>query len=54
MLDTRQLSDRIEIADLLTTYTRAVDTGEWDLLDAVFTPDARRSRTPRTVRLTSG
>ena len=41
MLDTRQLSDRIEILDLLTTYTRAVDTGEWDLLDAVFTPDAR-------------
>jgi hypothetical protein len=41
VLDTRQLSDRIEIADLLTTYTRAVDTGEWDLLDAVFTPDAR-------------
>jgi hypothetical protein len=40
MLDARQLSDRIEIADLLTTYTRAVDTGEWDLLDAVFTPDA--------------
>jgi hypothetical protein len=41
MLDARQLSDRIEIADLLTTYTRAVDTGEWDLLDTVFTPDAR-------------
>jgi hypothetical protein len=41
MLDARQLSDRVEIADLLTTYTRAVDTGEWDLLDAVFTPDAR-------------
>ena len=41
MLDLRQLSDRIEIADLLTSYTRAVDTGDWDRLDAVFTPDAR-------------
>jgi hypothetical protein len=40
VLDTRQLSDRIEIADLLTRYTRAVDTGEWDLLDTVFTEDA--------------
>jgi hypothetical protein len=38
--DARQLSDRIEIADLLTSYTLAVDTGEWDLLDAVFTADA--------------
>jgi hypothetical protein len=41
VLDVRQLSDRIEIADLLTSYTRAVDTGDWDRLDAVFTTDAR-------------
>jgi SnoaL-like domain len=41
VLDARQLSDRIEIADLLTAYTLAVDTGLWDLLDMVFTPDAR-------------
>jgi hypothetical protein len=41
VLDVRQLSDRIEIADLLTSYTRAIDIGEWDLLDAVFTPDAQ-------------
>jgi hypothetical protein len=41
VLDLRQLSDRIEIADLLTSYTRAVDTGDWDRLDTVFTPDAR-------------
>ncbi|GIH68033.1 nuclear transport factor 2 family protein [Sphaerimonospora thailandensis] len=40
MLDVRQISDRIEIADLVTAYTRAIDTGEWDRLDAVFTPDA--------------
>jgi hypothetical protein len=30
----------MEIADLITSYTRAVDTGEWDRLDAVFTADA--------------
>lgn len=41
MLDVGQLADRIEIADLLTSYTRAVDTGDWDRLDLVFTPDAR-------------
>lgn len=39
-MDLRTLADRLEIDDLLTTYTRAIDTGEWDRLDAVFTPDA--------------
>ena len=41
MLDAQQLSDRIEIADLVTAYTRAIDTGDWDGLDEVFLPDAR-------------
>ncbi len=40
MLSQQQLSDRVEIADLLTRYTRAIDQGSWDDLDAVFTPDA--------------
>lgn len=40
MLDVQLISDRIEIADLLTRYTRAIDTGGWDRLDEVFTPDA--------------
>lgn len=40
MLDVQLISDRIEIADLLTRYTRAIDTGEWDRLDEVFTADA--------------
>jgi hypothetical protein len=40
MLDLQTISDRIEIDDLITTYTRAIDTGNWDLLDEVFTPDA--------------
>jgi SnoaL-like protein len=39
--DLQTLSDRLEIDDLLTRYTRAIDTGEWDRLDEVFTPDAR-------------
>lgn len=39
-MDLRTLADRLEIDDLLTAYTRAIDTGEWDRLDAVFTPDA--------------
>lgn len=39
-MDLQQISDRLEITDLLTRYTRAVDTAEWDLLDGVFTPDA--------------
>jgi hypothetical protein len=39
-VDLQEISDRLEIADVLTRYTRAIDTGEWDLLDTVFTPDA--------------
>lgn len=40
MLDLQTVSDRIEIADLLTRYTRAIDAGDWDRLDAVFTGTA--------------
>ncbi len=40
MLDLQTLSDRLEIDDLLTRYTRAIDTGDWDRLDGVFTADA--------------
>lgn len=32
--------DRLEVADVLTRYTRAIDTGDWDLLDTVFTAEA--------------
>ena len=39
-MDLQTLSDRLEIDDLLTCYTRAIDTGEWDRLDTVFTADA--------------
>lgn len=40
MLDAQTLSDRVEIDDLLTAYTMAIDDGDWDALDRVFTPDA--------------
>jgi hypothetical protein len=34
------LADRWAIDDLLTRYAQAIDTGEFDLLDTVFTADA--------------
>ena len=39
-MDLQEISDRMEIADVLTRYTRAIDTGDWDKLDTVFTSDA--------------
>ena len=36
-----EISDRIQIDDLLTRYTVAIDTKDWDLLDTCFTPDAQ-------------
>jgi hypothetical protein len=39
-MDLAELSDRTEINDALNRYTIAIDTGEWDRLDSVFTPDA--------------
>ena len=40
-MDVQTISDRLEILDVLTRYTRAIDTGDWDRLDTVFTPDAQ-------------
>jgi hypothetical protein len=39
-VDLQEISDRLEIVDVVTRYTRAIDTGDWDRLDTVFTPDA--------------
>jgi 3-phenylpropionate/cinnamic acid dioxygenase small subunit len=39
-LSLQQISDRIEINDLLIRYTKAIDQKDWNLLDTVFTPDA--------------
>ena len=40
-MDLQQISDRLEIEDVLIRYTRAIDEAEWDRLDTVFTPDAQ-------------
>jgi 3-phenylpropionate/cinnamic acid dioxygenase small subunit len=37
----RQVSDPLAIQQLLSRYTYACDTRDWDLLDACFLPDAR-------------
>ena len=39
-LSLRDISDRIEIDDLLVRYTSAIDDKDWALLDTCFTPDA--------------
>lgn len=39
-MDVAELCDRQEIVDLITKYTRAVDTSQWDTLYDVFTDDA--------------
>ena len=39
-MDLRELSDRLEIAELLARYARALDTKDWTLWRAVFTDDA--------------
>ena len=40
-LSLEEISDRIQIHDLLTRYTVAIDTKDWSLLDTCFTPDAQ-------------
>ena len=40
-IDLAELGDRTEINDALIRYTIAIDTGEFDRLDTVFTPDAQ-------------
>lgn len=39
-LSPQDIADRMAIDDLLTRYTMAVDSGDWQQLDTVFTPDA--------------
>jgi hypothetical protein len=39
-LDLQQISDRIEIEELLVRYSRALDQREFDTLETLFTPDA--------------
>ena len=40
MLSLQQMSDRLEIQDLLVAYCEAIDGNDYDALDDVFTADA--------------
>ena len=40
MLDAQEVADRVEISGLLTRYSTAIDSKQFDLLDDVFTEDA--------------
>src|SRR5262249_50924809 len=39
-LSIQEISDRLEIQDLLVAYSHAIDSHDWNALDDVFTPDA--------------
>ncbi len=39
-MDLQEISDRMEIADLLARYSAAIDGRNWDDLDVLFTEDA--------------
>ena len=41
MMNLQEMSDRLEIQDLLARYSFAIDERDWDALDRVFTPDAQ-------------
>lgn len=40
MRSLEEIADRLEIQELLVTYSHAIDFRRWDELDDVFTPDA--------------
>lgn len=40
-MNLQEISDRLEIQDLLARYSFAIDGRDWDALDDIFTPDAR-------------
>ena len=40
MLSLQEMSDRLEIQDLIARYSHAIDDRDWDALDRVFIPDA--------------
>jgi ketosteroid isomerase-like protein len=40
VLSLQEMSDRMEIADLLARYSAAIDGRDWDALDTLFTDDA--------------
>ena len=40
MLSLQEISDRLEIQQVMTDYAHAVDTRDFEALDRIFTPDA--------------
>ena len=40
MLSLQEVSDRLELQDLVHAYSHALDARDWDALAALFTPDA--------------
>lgn len=40
MLSQQEMSDRLEIQDLLVAYCTAIDSKNWEALDDIFTADA--------------
>jgi 3-phenylpropionate/cinnamic acid dioxygenase small subunit len=40
MMSQQEISDRLEITELLVRYSHAVDTQDWEAFTQVFTPDA--------------
>jgi hypothetical protein len=40
MLSLEEISDRLELQQLLIGYSEAIDRRRFDELDAIFTPDA--------------
>jgi SnoaL-like domain len=40
MMSLQEISDRLEIQELLIRYSHCVDTHDWDGWETVFTPDA--------------
>jgi len=40
MMSLAEISDRLEIQQLMATYSNAIDRRDYDRLDVVFTPDA--------------
>lgn len=40
MLSLQQISDRLEIGELIVDYAMAIDSQDFDALDELFTPDA--------------
>jgi hypothetical protein len=53
MLTPQEISDQIEIEQVLNRYFQSIDTKEWALLDTVFTPDATvHYTTPGEIKTT--